>query len=145
MARGIFHSTGPAHMSDESPAPRHRPERPKWDAREIEWLIRLRADPSLSASQIGAIMGKSRNAVIGQCSRLQLIRGAPAGAGASTDRAAGAGATRRNRQSAANPASRICPCGGPAQPGRGLCAGCINRRMRPNPRAGLWAGIRDGA
>ena len=132
-------------MTDENPAPRNAQERPKWDAREIEWLIRLRADPSLSASQIGAIMGKSRNAVIGQCSRLQLVRGAPPGAAAMAVAAVRPEAFRTaHPRSAPNSASRICACGGPAQPGRGLCAGCINKRIRPNARAGLWGGIRDG-
>jgi hypothetical protein len=128
-------------VSDEIPIPRHRQERPKWDAREIDWLIRLRADPTLSASKIAAIMGKSRNAVIGQCSRLQLARGAPSGAVAMSKPAARA--AHGVPSFAPDPANRICPCGGPMQPGRGLCARCINQRMRPNPRAGLWGGIRD--
>ena len=47
---------------------------PSWTARQIEILIRM-AKAEHSSAEIGEVLGKSRNAIIGKCHRLGIPLG----------------------------------------------------------------------
>ena len=97
-----------------------------------------------SSRDIGNRIGKSRNAVIGKMGRLHIEQGKPPPAPILR------GMQEPEPQPEPPPepidyVARICGCGGPVQPGRGLCASCINKRKKPNPRAAMWVGVGGAA
>ena len=115
-----------------------------WTEDQLDLCVKLWREGHTS-QYIGLRIAKSRNAVIGKMGRLHIEQGKPPPAPILR------GMQEPEPQPEPPPpepidyAARICGCGGPVQPGRGLCASCINRRKKPNPRAAMWVGVGGAA
>ena len=114
-----------------------------WSTDDIDQLFELAANHS--AREIGEILDRSRNSVIGKMFRLGLTLAVREERRARPKPVVVPAMPPEHIRAVATYLSGLCACGGTRQPGRDRCARCLHKAMPERKRAGTWGGLVDGA